>query len=678
MSPQHRAAGPPEALDALLEGLDEAAFILVQGRVARCNASAAALLGALTPDSLQGRRLVDLVDPERAPALDDALSDLERDLRPHTLQPMRLGPREVEVRLQPCTWRAQRAQIVICRDATPLRRTREKLAESLLRVDVLERVANQAQLDEVLFAIMDFVDRTHADLFTGVWVRDSPGLPFASLLAAPGMPEFMRLACQHVDMSVDTGPVASCLHNGVRVLVRDPNAISTDPLRLQLFHEWGVCALWCEPILGAEDHVLGAVVVYYREPRLPEPWDLDFIRSAVHLAAIAIERRRAEEALRLSEARFRTLFDHALEAIFVIDLDAGKIVNCNPRAERLLALDREAILGLSPLDISPAYQPDGARSRDIIRSVDDLLRSGEPVERAWVIRDGYGRERPCAVSSVLLPEPGRTLVRTTLTDLSAQRRAETERAALEVELRHTQRLSALGTLAGAVAHEINNPIQGIMGYAELIGLRAAHDPAVSRYAAEIIHESERTAAIVRSLLAFARREQDQPLHPLEINSVVRSTLPLLQTLLGRDNIALEVQHHPLPLYALGRSAQLRQILLNLATNARDAINARAEPDAPRRLQITTGFEHDEPSGRPGVWLAVEDSGVGIPQDALAHIFDPFFTTKPAEQGTGMGLPISASIAAEHGGRLSVESTPGRGARFCLHLPAVDDPARDVG
>ncbi|MFV8749193.1 protein kinase domain-containing protein [Nannocystaceae bacterium ST9] len=249
------------------------------------------------------------------------------------------------------------------------------------------------------------------------------------------------------------------------------------------------------------------------------------------------------------------------------------------------------------------------------------------------------------------------------TDVTARRNAERERSQLEAQLRQQQRLESIGTLASGVAHEINNPVQGIMNYADLIAARADDGEQVREFAAEIGTESQRVATIVRNLLAFSRQEHEQEPEFVEVRRVVETTLSLIRTVLRKDEIQLEVElADDLPRIRC-RAQQIQQVLMNLITNARDAVN---EAGSKRIRLLAHRLEHE---GAPWVRISVRDEGPGIPEPIRQRIFDPFFTTKRHDKGTGLGLAVSHGIAVDHGGSLSVESELGVGSSFHLDLPA---------
>ncbi|RJO67913.1 MAG: sensor histidine kinase [Myxococcales bacterium] len=239
----------------------------------------------------------------------------------------------------------------------------------------------------------------------------------------------------------------------------------------------------------------------------------------------------------------------------------------------------------------------------------------------------------------------------------------------EAQLRRQQKLETIGVLASGIAHEINNPINIMMNYGELIQDTVGPDSPLYPYAAQIIAESERVGKIVKNLLAFARQE-GQAYAPAWTTDVIEAGLSLVRSIARKDQIALVVDvPERLPRIQC-RSQQLQQVLMNLVTNARDALNEKyPSHHDDKQILVTAGeFAIDD---RPWVRITVEDHGPGVPEDLRAKIFEPFFTTKPRDQGTGLGLPVSRAIVHEHKGVLWLESEPGRWTRFHVDLP-VDD------
>jgi len=242
----------------------------------------------------------------------------------------------------------------------------------------------------------------------------------------------------------------------------------------------------------------------------------------------------------------------------------------------------------------------------------------------------------------------------------------TEQKQLEAQLRQSQKLKSIGTLAGGVAHEVNNPINGIMNYAQLIKDELAEsNPTVTDFAGEIIHETERIANLVENLLAFARHEEETPFSPVNIHDVVEETVSLIQTVLRHDQIQLDIDVPKNLSLVYCRSQQIQQVLMNLITNARDALNEKYNGfHENKRISVKA----QEDAVNRIIRLTVEDQGNGISQNDYDRIFDPFYTTKTSDEGTGLGLSISWGIVKDHGGSLNVKSRPGEGTRVQLTLP----------
>jgi signal transduction histidine kinase len=251
--------------------------------------------------------------------------------------------------------------------------------------------------------------------------------------------------------------------------------------------------------------------------------------------------------------------------------------------------------------------------------------------------------------------------------LAAQRRAaEAEQRRQESAARERQKLEAVGTLASGIAHEINNPLNVILNFGQLLLDDAGAPRSVREHAVQIVDHAERVAGIVRSVLTFARGapESVESIAPSDLLGLVAS---LSSTLLRKDGLALEVQVQPgLPAVRC-RPQQIQQVLLNLVTNARDAVNQRF-PAGSQDGRIILSAARVEEDGLDILRTTVSDTGAGIPPDAAPRIFEPFFTTKPRCEGTGLGLSISHGIVRDHHGRIWFESTLGQGTSFHVDLP----------
>jgi len=386
---------------------------------------------------------------------------------------------------------------------------------------------------------------------------------------------------------------------------------------------------------------------------------------------------RAEFRLRHRDVSYRWIMAQG-EAIPAADGKASRMVGCHiditARKAAEIALDELARVAVENPNPVLRIDRDG-----ILRYANPAAQGilaewgcamGQPVPADWAGRARASlttapraEERLSARGRLFLvtfaPQPERGHANLYCRDV-------TEATLLEVQLRQSQKLESIGTLAGGIAHEINNPINGIMNYAELIRDRLENaDAATVEYAAEIIHETERVAAIVRNLLAFAR-QGSQTAKPEQLALLVDDTLSLVRTVMRRDNVTVDVDiEADLPdVVCIGQ--QIQQVVMNLLTNARDALKGcPREPGVDRRVQLRIRRLADDAQW---VRLTVADEGCGISPEIRERIFDPFFSTKPRHAGTGLGLSISHGIVHQHGGRISVDSEPNAGARFHVDLP----------
>ena len=374
------------------------------------------------------------------------------------------------------------------------------------------------------------------------------------------------------------------------------------------------------------------------------------------------KRVRSIQALKESQAHYRQLFDLLPYGGEVIDTE-GRIIDCSLNTSRMLGYQMDELIGKQITNFV-----DEATAKIFKQNFPRVLK-GESLflEGIMVHKNGCKINVLRAAQPIINADKEVEGMLALSVDITDRVRMEEEKRQMEAHLRQQQKLESIGTLASGVAHEINNPIMGIMNYAQLIHDRI--DPAEGRlreFSAGIIHETERVAKIVRNLLTFSRQEKQS--HSLaRMTDIVEDTLTLIRTIIKRDQITLEVAvPEDLPKIQC-RSQQIQQVLMNLLTNARDALNQRyPEYDPDKIVSVTVHlFEKD---GRRWLRTAVEDHGVGVPVEIRERIFDPFFTTKDRATGTGLGLSISLGIVQDHHGELTFESEEGQPTRFYLDLP----------
>jgi PAS domain S-box-containing protein len=368
------------------------------------------------------------------------------------------------------------------------------------------------------------------------------------------------------------------------------------------------------------------------------------------------------EDLRHSEEQYRQLVELAPEAIFI--QTGGKFVFVNSAMAALLgASDAEKVLGLPVLE---RVHPDVRAI--VLERMEELRREKRSVpliEERWIRLDGSTVDVEVAASPCTYE--GREGAQVVLRDV-------TERKSLEGQLRQSQKMEAIGRLAGGVAHDFNNILTAIAGYSEILQTRLEQDPALSAYAMEIIRAAERASSLTRQLLAFSRKEMMDP-RVMELNAVVSDMDRMLRRLIGED-IELVTMLHPELSRVRADPGQVEQILMNLVLNARDAMprGGRLVIET-RNIGLYEGQAIGLPEAGPGGWveLSVADTGIGMDRETQSRLFEPFFTTKDVGKGTGLGLSTVYGIVRRSGGQVTVWSEPGRGATFRVYLPAVDDP-----
>ncbi len=389
------------------------------------------------------------------------------------------------------------------------------------------------------------------------------------------------------------------------------------------------------------------------------------------------DRKRADAALRESEERYRRLLELAPVGIAVHS--EGRIVFTNPAGARLLGAASEAQLIGRP--ITDIIHPDNlATSAARIRR----MLAGEvglyPVEDVYLRLDGT--PIPVEVDATRLLYAGKPAVQVIVTDISARKQHEAERERLQAQLFQAQKMESVGRLAGGVAHDFNNMLQAILGYAAL-GLSVAEPGSNLREFLEQIRKAAgRSADLTRQLLAFARRQTINPV-ALDVNDAVSSMLKMLRRLIGED-IHLAWMPGPRLWKVRMDPVQIDQILANLAVNARDAIagvGSLTIETANATLDAEFCRTHTDVAPGDYVRLTVADSGSGMSQEVLEHIFEPFFTTKGVGRGTGLGLATVFGIVKQNNGGIFVRSEPGQGTAFQIYLPRFqtaeeEEPAED--
>jgi len=367
------------------------------------------------------------------------------------------------------------------------------------------------------------------------------------------------------------------------------------------------------------------------------------------------ERKLAEEALRESEKKNRALLD-TIPDMMIRMSSTGTLLEFKPGKGVRPVVPPEEFLGKTAYDIFP---------RAIAEQSTKSLRAALQTRRTQVFEYQLDVEGKNRHYEARLVADGTNQVLAIVRDV-------TEKKELEAQLRHSQKMEAVGQLAGGVAHDFNNRLTAILGYAELVARELERASPLHEDIDEIRRSAEGAASLTRQLLAFSRREVLQP-RVLDLNTLVSELSRMLRRFIG-ENIELSTHLGGSPARIKADPGQIEQVIMNLVVNARDAM-----PDGGKLVIETASVDsranpNPDLSFRPGqhVMLTVSDSGCGMDQETQARVFEPFFTTKGRGKGTGLGLATVYGSVRQNGGLVRLESAPGRGTTFKIYFPQVEE------
>ncbi len=388
-------------------------------------------------------------------------------------------------------------------------------------------------------------------------------------------------------------------------------------------------------------------------------------RARLLIASDVTARTRLEAALRESETNFRAFFDSNPAACLVLRVADGVYTAVNDAFTAMTGHSRQATVGRSWKELNLWLEPE---QRDV--AVGKLLAAGYVSDLELGFRRADGSEFIGLLSARLIELAGAPHILSVVRDITERRRANEERVGLLEQLRQSQKLEAVGRLAGGVAHDFNNMLMVVANVTDLLLAQVEPGGPMAEDLEQIRDAAGRAAGLTKQLLAFSRMQVLEP-QELDLNGLVGDLASMVRVLLGeRNTLALDLQQGLRAVRA--DPTQLTQVLLNLAVNARDAM-----PDG-GSLRIETchqeiGVDEARRGGdlRPGLYvqLTVSDSGTGMDLETQLRAFEPFFTTK-GQSGTGLGLATVYGIVRQSGGHVELESAPGKGATFRVWLPAL--------
>ena len=560
------------------------------------------------------------------------------------------------------------------------------------RSHILELISGNTPLRDILTALVQGVEQLRPAMLCSILLLDRQGRQLGEAVA-PSLPGFYNAAIDGLTIGEGVGSCGTAAFTGQRVVVEDIARHADWENFKTLAAQAGLGACWSQPIVASSQQILGTFAIYHRTPHSPSPEDILLIEQSARLASMAIERSRAAEALRQSEARYHHLFDQAYEGIIVTQ--DKHIVLANAATQRICGRPAAQLVGLDAL--VPIHPED----RALVSERYARASRGESIEPQLTLRllRPDGSVAWIKNSSTPIEWEGRPAVMGVFSDITQRMQDE---AALEqysrqlekmVEVRTAELSLAKGKAETAnvaksafianMSHEIRTPLNAILGFTHLERMRA-DDPARIERLDKIKDAGNHLLAIINDILDLSKIEARQMVleaNDTDVHALIGQVRTMLASTASTKGLQLEVEIAPMPNPLIGDATRLRQALLNLASNAvkfthKGGVMLRARVEEATGDDVRVRFE-------------VTDTGIGVAPDMVPRLFTPFkqadASTTRSFGGTGLGLSITKSLAQLMGGDVGIVSTLGEGSTFwftaCLKrgtaAPAAAPAARDA-
>lgn len=553
--------------------------------------------------------------------------------------------------------------VIVCRDITEVKE------EEFFRAGqsrVLEMIASDAPLADVLHHLVLLMEGQAEGLRCSILLLNRDG-KHVRHGAAPNLPETYVKAVNGAPIGPRNGSCGTAMYRRRPVVVTD---VLTDPLWTDyrdLARICGLRACWSTPILSPRGDVLGSFAMYRQETRGPLPEEQRLTEIATYIAGIAIERQRQQEILRERDARISLAAESADLAFWVLYPDQGTAW-MSEKGRRIYQFDSNLPLTCELL-LSRVHPDERATVKAQYDRASALRGAFESEHRLLL---PYGKTRWVIMRGRCLQDEHGNLLETigVTLDVSAQKQAELQQQVQRDEMEHRNRVSLMGEMTASFAHELNQPLTAIANNAaaarrffEKGNIDAA---LLQQLLQEMISDSQRAGEVIRGIRSLVRKETVLERDILSLNAVIEETVRLVSSdVLLRESVVTTELDPQLPRVS-ATLVQIQQVLLNLIMNALDAVEHLPPPE--RRIVITTRSNKGDVAE-----VSVRDFGTGLPKDRPDKVFDHFFSTK--EKGMGMGLTIVRSIVEAHGGTITAENAPDRGARMLVRLPAAPAEAQ---
>ena len=575
---------------------------------------------------------------------------------------------DVEITGYPLMFGAKRAELILARDVTERKRVERALQEAGARMLEQESVLlgliqsetlRTADLKEALRHLTEVIARTLGVERVSIWrySRDRQRIHCVDLF---------ELSRNHhsegIELEAANYPAYFEALGTSRIIAAEDACRDsrTSEFSVSYLARHGIGAMMDVPIslFGRLEGVL-----CHEHVGTPRQWMQDeqlFAMSVSNLIALAYEqweRKRVEEALRESEARFKAFMNNSPVVAFMKD-EEGRLIYVNEPLARRFGRPADEWLGKTDAQSWPADIADRLRENDRAVLTGDKVVE---LEEAVPTPDGAIHQW-LAFKFPFCDAAGKRVLAGIALDI-------TDRKQLEEQLRHAQKMEAVGRLAGGIAHDFNNLLTVITGYSQLLLRRIAPSDGLRAEVEGISQAGDRAAALTKQLLAFSRRQVVQPM-VLDVNVLVTNLVDMLQRVIGED-IRLVTRLVPGAARVMFDPGQLEQVLVNLTVNVRDAMPEGGTLTIETETAQHGDGNHVSATSGPIVRLVVRDTGCGMNDDTLSHLFEPFFTTKELGKGTGLGLATVYGIVKQGGGAVEVNSALGNGTTFAIKLPRVE-------
>jgi two-component system NtrC family sensor kinase len=468
-------------------------------------------------------------------------------------------------------------------------------------------------------------------------------------------------ALKQVRMSVEDGIAGWVARSGESLIVNDVASDERFCRDVDMTTGFVTRSIMCAPMM-VRGNVIGVIEVLNKLDGSDfDEQELDALVSVASTAGMAIESKRAEEALRESEEHYSALVTSLTDAVF--KLRDGVVTWCNDKVQDIYGFSRDEMIGK---DIRFPYPLNGGPLELNRRVSAEIKKHGRYCDAAKVKRrDGATVDIEYTISQI--PDKYPIELVAVVRDVTDRKRAEEEKRRMEQQLQLAGRLAAVGELAAGVAHELNNPLAAIQGFAQLLSQRDDLDEETADDVEAMYEQAQRATKITESLLSFARKHSAEK-RLISINDALERSLELHAHQMKVNNIDISLDLDPNLPKTWADFHQMQQVFVNIITNAQQAMTGAQRKGS---LSIKTLKSGDV------IQTTFADDGPGIPEDDLRRVFDPFFTTKDVGSGTGLGLSICFGIIQDHGGNISVRSRKGEGSTFVVEIPVVTEQQFDA-